>query len=335
MTVNITIIGLGRIGASMGLALASHADQVTVTGHDKSPTIAQVAKKLGAVDRVAFNLPASVEGADVIVLAVPLDQVHDTLKSIAQDVREDAVLLDTSPVKTAVSAWVKELFPPKRHYLGLTPAINSLYLAEAPNGVDSAHADLFHRSLIAVTAPSETPEAALKLATDFVTLLGAAPFFADLAEVDGLMASAYLLPQLTAAALMDSALRQSGWDDIRKLAGPVFASVTAQGAAEDAGALVEAVGKNRQNSIRVLDDAIAALAALREEVVAEDLSALEKRIRSVRKNREQWLAERAKGDWLTGNIPRPEMPTSGDILKQQIGGLDKLFRRRNKKDEED
>jgi prephenate dehydrogenase len=334
MTVNITIIGLGRIGASMGLALAAHKDQVTITGHDKTPIVAQAAKKLGAVDKVAFNLPASVAGADVIVLSLPLDQIYDTLKVIAQDVREDAVILDTSPVKTAVAAWVKELLPPKRHYVGLTPAINSLYLDEAARGVDSAHADLFQHSMIAVSAPAGTAEAAFKLAADFITLLGASPYFADLAEVDGLMALAHLLPQLTAAALMDSALHQPGWDDIRKLAGSAFAAATAQLSAGEADALVEAVKHNKQNTVRVLDNAIAALSALRDEIVADNASALKKKIGSARKDREKWLIERAKGDWLTANFPRSDMPTSGDILKQQIGGLDKLFKRRDKKDEE-
>jgi prephenate dehydrogenase len=335
MTVNITIIGLGRIGASMGLALAAHKDQVTITGHDKTPVVAQAAKKLGAVDKVAYNLPASVEGADVVVLSLPLDQIHGTLKVIAQDIREDAVVLDTSPVKTAVAAWMKELLPPKRHYVGLTPAINSLYLDETARGVDSAHADLFQRSLIAISAPAGTAEAALKLASDFVTLLGASPYFADLIEVDGLMASAHILPQLTAAALMDSALHQPGWEDIRKLAGPAFAAATSQLLAEEAGALIEAVKQNQQNTVRVLDDAIAALSALREEIVADDASALEKKLETARKGREKWMAERAKVDWLKENFPHPQMPTSGDIMKQQIGALDKLFKRRDRKSEEE
>ena len=35
MTVKITIIGLGQIGASIGLALANHKDQVTTLGYDE------------------------------------------------------------------------------------------------------------------------------------------------------------------------------------------------------------------------------------------------------------------------------------------------------------
>jgi prephenate dehydrogenase len=334
MTVNITIIGLGRIGASIGLALAAHKDQVTVTGHDKSPTIAQVAKKLGAVDKVAFNLPASVENADVVVLSLPLDQVCDTLKVIAQDLREDAVVLDTSPAKAAAAAWVKELLPAKRHYIGLTPAINPQYLEESARGVDAAHADLFQHSLVAVSAPAGTAEAALKLAADFVTLLGASPYFADLAEVDGIMACVHILPQLAATALMESALNQPGWSDIRKLAGPAFAAGTASLAAEEPSALAEAALQNQQTTVRVLGEYIAALSALREEIASGRKAGLEKRLKAVRKGREKWMAERAKDDWLAVEYGRSELPTTRNILKQQIGGLDKLFSRRAKKDEE-
>jgi hypothetical protein len=45
--------------------------------------------------------------------------------------------------------------------------------------------------------------------------------------------------------------------------------------------------------------------------------------------------ERAKGDWLSVEFGRPEMPKVSDILKQQIGGLDKLFGRGRKKTETD
>ncbi len=80
MTVKITIIGLGQIGASMGLALATHKDQVTTLGHDKSAEIARKAQKIGAVESISYNLPASVEGADVIVLAIPFEAIYETLK---------------------------------------------------------------------------------------------------------------------------------------------------------------------------------------------------------------------------------------------------------------
>lgn len=59
MTVQITIVGLGQIGASVGLALKEHTELVTRIGHDRRFDIAKQAEKLGAVDKIIPNLPKS------------------------------------------------------------------------------------------------------------------------------------------------------------------------------------------------------------------------------------------------------------------------------------
>lgn len=331
MTVKITILGLGQIGASIGLALANHKDQVTTIGHDKSPEVARRANKMGAVEKVIYNLPASVEGADVIILALPLDQVYETLKFIAEDVREEAVILDTAPAKTVVAAWVKEIMPPRRHYVGLTPALNPLVLEDAGRGIDAASADLFHKGLVAVTAPDGTAGEALKLSADLVTLLDAQPYFVDIAEVDGIMAAAQLLPGLAAAALAEATTGQPGWADIRKLAGKPFAAATRLLNMEESAALVEAALQNRVNTIRVLDGYIATLKSLRDEVAEGEKKKLQARLDQVYKSHEQWMRERVEGNWQVVELGRQEMPKASGIWKQQIGGLDKLFGRRGKK----
>ncbi len=331
MTVKITIIGLGQIGASMGLALANHKDQVTTLGHDKSPEIARKAQKQGAVESISNNLPASVEEADVIILAIPFDEIQETLKYIAQDVREDAVVMDTGPVKSAVADWARELLPPRRHYIGLTPALNPDSLSDSSRGLDAARADLFQRGIIAVTAPQGTAEGALKLASDLVVLLGSKPYFADLAEVDGVMASAHLLPGLLAAALVETTTSQPGWSDIRKMTGKLYAAVTQPLEQEEPMALAEAIIHNRTNTIRILDEYLLILASLRSDIAEENAKSLKSRLEDTQQRRAQWQMERARGDWSSVESPKPEMPKFGDVMKQQIGGLDKLFGRRDKK----
>ena len=59
MSVQITIVGLGQIGSSIGLALKAHDVDVHRVGHDKDPQAAKEAQKAGAVDDVKYNLPAS------------------------------------------------------------------------------------------------------------------------------------------------------------------------------------------------------------------------------------------------------------------------------------
>ncbi len=145
---------------------------------------------------MGHNLSATVKGADVIVLALPLDQVYEILKSVAQHVHEGGLVVDTSPVKLAVETWAKELLPPGRHYIGMTPALNPLILDETTTGIEAARADLFQNGLMAITAPHGTASEIYQLADSFVSLLGARAYFADPAEVDGIMAAVHTLPGL-------------------------------------------------------------------------------------------------------------------------------------------
>lgn len=285
----LSIIGLGKIGASAGLALASHAEKISRLGHDIDPTIARKAQALGAVEKVHFNLPAAVEKADIVLLALPFDQIHDTMKVIAPCLREGAVVLDTSTVKQAVATWMKDLLPPKRYYVGLLPAINPGYLENHPAGVEGAREDLFRHGLMAVAAPQGTASEAVKLGADLAALMGATPFFIDLAEVDGMMAALHLLPQVSAAALAGMMISRPGWNDARKLTGSPFSNATLPALAEEKGeALTEALIGNQANMLAVLDELVAELARVRAFLAEGDREALGRWMETARQGRIRW-----------------------------------------------
>ncbi len=334
MTVRITIIGLGQIGASIGLALANHKDQVTTLGYDNSREVTRKAQKMGVVENVGHSLSASVKGADVVVLALPLDQVYETLETIVQDVPEQGLVIDTAPAKQAVSAWVKELLPPGRHYIGLTPALNPLVLDGTGTGIEAARADLFQNGLVAVTAPHGTAAEAYQLAASFVTMLGARAYFADLAEVDGIMATVHTLPALAAAALTETIIGQPGWADIRKLAGRQFVSAMRPLDLEESVALAEAAHQNRVNIVRVMNEYISTLKSLRDEIDGEKKKSLRGRLDRILKGRAQWRQARADGNWQSIEFIEQEIPTFSDLWMQQLG-LGKLLGLHKKKTDED
>ena len=131
MSVQITIIGLGQVGTSIGLALAGQKN-IKRVGHDKDYQTARQAQKAGAVDEIMVNLPASVSGANVIIMSIPLSEVRETLGHIAQDLQEGTVILDTAPAKATVATWFNELMPQGRFYVGLVPAAGASHL----HGID-------------------------------------------------------------------------------------------------------------------------------------------------------------------------------------------------------
>jgi prephenate dehydrogenase len=330
--VTITILGLGQIGTSIGLALAESREQVLRIGNDKEPDAWHNAQKVGAVDKVLINLPDAVENADVVILAVPVDELRVTIEAIAPYLKAGSVLLDASPVKTQVTRWVEELVKGEdRYFLTITPAVNPKYLLETDRGWASAQADLFKDSIIMVTSPTGVDESAVNLTENIIRRLGATPLFADSLEVDGLLSSSHLLPELLAIALVNVTTGQPGWSDGRKLAGQTFARMTEPvfffGEKSKLG---QAALHNRDNAVRMIDNLIAELRDLRDEIVEGDADRLHERFDRARKERQTWWAQRLSNKWETKGDKTPPMPTVGESLGRLIGLRPKRDQNANK-----
>jgi prephenate dehydrogenase len=321
MSVQITIVGLGQIGSSIGLALKAHEVSVHRMGHDKDPQAAKESQKIGAVDDVKYNLPASIREAKIVILALPLAAMRETLEVIAPDLQEGALILDTAPAKSTVAAWAKELLPPGRFYIGLTPAINPEYLHGIEFGVRAARADLFENGLMVVNAPYGTPGNVFNLAMELVHLMGAMPLLMDTVEADGIFSAMHVLPQLAAAALLDATVDKPGWLEARKLAGRPYASVTAGLAYhDDVDSLREAALENRENIVRLLNSYISSLIGLRDEIAASDQGAVKARLDESLQGRIRWFDERLAAEWLKGEAQPIDAPSFGDRVNQMLFG---------------
>jgi prephenate dehydrogenase len=317
--IQITIIGLGQIGASIGLALGEHPELVKRIGSDQDASIARQAKKINAVDETALRLPSAVSKSDVVLLAIPVDQMRLMMEIVAPEMKAGAVLMDTAPIKAKIADWAAELLPEGCAYIGLTPVIAPQYLLSDEIGIEAAHADLFQEGLIGITSPPVTDSSAIKLAADIVRLVGAAPLFSDLVENDGLMTATHVVPQLMGAALLNATVDQPGWREARKFAGRAYAEVS--GPIMHLGepdALSSMVMLNRENVVRVLDSVIASMQVLREDIKNEDDQALTKRLARARAGRERWWQERQEANWALEGRPKIE---TGSAASSIFGNL--------------
>jgi len=321
MAIQLTIVGLGQIGASIGLALIEKKDLIFRVGHDKDLGIARRAEKLSAIDRVEINLPRSVEQADIVVLSLPMDQVQETLRIIAPDLKHGGVVIDTSPLKEPVAAWAKEYLPEGRHYVGLTPAINPAYFDSTGTGLDIARADLFVNGIIAIVAPPGSDSGAIKLTADLTQLLGAKVMFFDGVEIDSLMAATHQLPQLLSAALLDSTVTQPGWHEARKVAGRAYAQATepirSMGTPSE---LQSSLLLNKANTLRVIDNLIATLEHIRTDIEQEDAESVTEKLEQAQKRRSLWLKQRTDANWAAEEIEMPtQMPTGSEVFGRLVG----------------
>lgn len=319
MAIQVTIIGLGQIGASMGLALAKIKDQAVRIGSDREPSINRQAEKMGAVDKTQINLPSAVKDADIVILALPTDEIRETMEAIVQDLKPGVVLIDTSPLVKPAMQWAQELLTGEdRYFASLVPAINPEYLMVSGQGIDAAHADLFKNCPILITTMPGIDESAITLVSNLTQILGGTALFTDPAEADGLMAYTQLLPQLVSAALVNATVDQSGWREARKMAGPAYAHATEPALyLEERKAFGQTALLNADNTVRMLDQVIEELRKMREAIAKQDAPAVQEQLNHALQERELWWKQRFSADWETkANV---HIPSSGEFLGRLFG----------------
>ncbi|MGQ9502628.1 MAG: prephenate dehydrogenase [Anaerolineae bacterium] len=286
--VRVTIVGTGCIGTSIGLALRRAAQPLEIIGHDRNIEHAGVARKMKAIDRSDWNLINACENADLIVLALPLHAIEDTLTVIAPYLKPGCVVTDTAVLKQKVLAMAERLLPETVNFVGGNPLVSS-----PASGPQAASPNLFEGHLYCLTPSQRIHPEAVHLVSSLITILGARPFFLDAAEHDSLIAGALHLPQLLALALWQSATTDCGWRDMRKLIGGNYDAIGSL-IGEDANALCDELLSNRAHLLAWVDSFMEQVQSLRILLAEGTLELLLKNSEQVITARHQWLADQRK-----------------------------------------
>lgn len=238
----ITIIGLGVTGTSLGLALQRSPGNFEIVGHDKDPEANQQARQSGAVQRAEWNLHRACEGSELIVLATPIDQAPNLLPHIAEDLQPNTLLLALGSLLHPLVQLIDTTIPNHKFTVVGRPVVAAI------GPLPTARGDLYDGSTFALATSATTDAAALELASNFVSRVGANALFVDAQEHDGMMAGVEQLPQLLAALLMASNSRTISWREAQRLAGRAFAQ--ASDVSMNPAAMAESFRTNRTNLIQ-------------------------------------------------------------------------------------
>jgi prephenate dehydrogenase len=105
----ITIVGTGLIGGSLGLALRQRRFAGTIVGCDK-PEVLETALTRGAIDRGASDTKEAARGSDVVVFATPVGAIFPLLEKLAPALPPDALITDTGSTKAQFVEFARLLF---------------------------------------------------------------------------------------------------------------------------------------------------------------------------------------------------------------------------------
>jgi prephenate dehydrogenase len=215
----VTIVGVGLIGGSLGLALkrAGLARRIVGVGHRQ--TSLDQARAGGAVDDTTLDVAAGVRGSDLVVLATPISLFRPMLQRAAPALAPAALVIDVGSTKARVVADLEPLVPPPGAFVGCHPIAGS-----EQRGVAVARADLFDGAACAVTPTGKTPPAALDRVIATWQGLGMTVRTMSPEVHDRLLAQVSHLPHVVAAALVQAVTAEAepligaGWADTTRIA---------------------------------------------------------------------------------------------------------------------
>ena len=325
----ITIIGLGLMGSSLGMALrAAYTDKAELVGYDADSKTHNEAKKLGAVDTPEWNLDDAVRGADLVILAVPAAAVHGIFEAIGPHLKEGAVVTDTTATKRQVLEWADELLPETVGFVGGNPLVGA-----GLSGNKDASPSIFQGAKYAIVASPRAPQYAVAAVVKMVEDIGAKAFFLDRDEHDSFIAAMTGLPAVLSAALMLAAAKSPSWREINQFVGSEFKDMTRLAAADPA----VTHGMFRTNADMMahwIDEMIAQLHQIKGMVEDESRDAADGPLMNALIASWEARARMEAGVGQSETLREP-MPTASDGMMQMFLGSAAskvLGRQRNNKD---
>lgn len=218
---NITIIGLGLIGGSLGLSLKDGlGNDIILTGWDIDHNVMQAALKIKAVERITDNIDTAVENADMIFLCTPVLQMLSIVERITPFLKKGSIITDVGSTKRLVFEKIIQQLPEGVDYVGGHPMAGS-----EKSGINAADKYLFKNKYYILVGGQQTKFDAVVKVKEVISLTGAIITTMDVEKHDLYAAMASHIPHVAAAALVNL-LENLGEPDGFKLAGGGFRDTT-------------------------------------------------------------------------------------------------------------
>jgi prephenate dehydrogenase len=281
----IAIMGLGLMGASLGMALRSAGFGGTIAGYDAQVGVARRARERGAIDEIGVTPAAAVAGADLVVLATPISVIPTAIAEMAPHLAPDAIVSDLASVKQQVMQWAEEGLPSPERFVGGHPMAGT-----ESGGVESARANLYAGCAWCLTPVTRTSPMALRRVSQLTSMLGASAVVVDPVAHDEAVALVSHLPRLVATALALTASRSAIWPRAAPLAAGGFRDTT-RVASGDPGMLRDICITNRAALLGSLDACLETLHTLRVHIAAGEPT-LPDTFAEAKHARDDWLATR-------------------------------------------
>jgi prephenate dehydrogenase len=279
----VTLIGVGLLGGSLGLALRERSLAKSVVGYVRRQSSIDECVRAGAVDSATRNLLEAVTDADLIVFCTPLGQMKDLAQQLSPALKKDAVVTDVGSVKGSVTKDFEPIIKKAGgHFIGSHPMAGSEKM-----GVLAARADLFENAICIVTAKIASTWS--RRVEDLWKSVGGRPLRLTAAQHDEFVSRSSHLPHVVAAELANYVLSPAHPKEQAAVCATGFRDTTriACGSPEMWRDIALA---NSDNLSRVLGVFIDDLREFQHALDTQNVAAIEEFFRHAKERREKWQA---------------------------------------------
>ena len=287
----VTLVGVGLLGGSLGLALKQRGLASEVRGYVRRGASVAECQQLGAVDVAETELAAAVAGADLIILCTPIGQMRELALQMLPALRPGTVVTDVGSVKWQVVQDLEPIFQRVGvHFIGSHPMAGS-----EKTGVAAARPDLFVDATCAVTPSTTSRPEAVQQVESLWSGIGAIPLRISPELHDDLVGRCSHLPHIVAAELVNYVLSPVHPKEQSFLCGSGFRDTTriASGSTELWRDICKA---NRRHLMRILGVFVEDLQEFRLALENEEWKTVEEFFDKARQRRDQWLDQTKNGE---------------------------------------
>ncbi|MBI3321110.1 MAG: prephenate dehydrogenase/arogenate dehydrogenase family protein [Candidatus Omnitrophica bacterium] len=192
----VTIVGLGLMGGSLGLAVKRRRVAREVIGLSRNASTLRLAKMRRAIDWGTMDARRAVSGSELVIIATPVSTITAQAKRLAPFMSRGSVLSDVGSTKAHIVRQLERALPSRIAFVGAHPIAGS-----EQQGVGAADARLFDGSLCIVTPTARTDQRGVRRVVAFWSALVDGVITMPPARHDRVLAQMSHLPHLLAYCL--------------------------------------------------------------------------------------------------------------------------------------
>lgn len=279
----VTLVGVGLLGGSLGLALKRRRLADLVVGFVRRSASVKECIKTGAVDVATQDLTQAVANANLVVLCTPIAQMRSLTRQLAPLLAPAAIVTDVGSVKKSVVDELTALVSKAgAHFIGSHPMAGS-----EKTGVLAARADLFVDAVCVVTPEPNSHPAAVRKVTQLWRSVGGRVLSLSPEIHDELVSRSSHLPHVVAAQLANLVLNPGNPQAQAMLCANGFRDTTriASGSPEMWRDIAMA---NRQNLLGALENFVSELNEFKKALKKRDEPAISRFFEQAKLRRDKW-----------------------------------------------